>query len=389
MRNFKINLSVSALIEKAKDIANIHEVNDLDIEEPLQHLLNSLNSEAQLSESGAPAMERRILHTLISRLRMLRDFKQHPEIHDQKIEQPLILTGGGRTGSTKLHQLIAASGDFKFMTFWQAHTLSLQTGDRNEDPKERISLSQNFIEWFNSQSPRARLIHPYDNLEPEEETHLYEKCKFGHMILAFAYMPGFAAWYINQDFRKEAIFLKDALKYLQWQFYDGDPRPWILKYPPYQNFEPVLREVFPDATMVATHRNPIDSLTSSCSLASAYFEAYSNIPKQHLIGPMQLEGLTNQYQRLIEGRRNNRKLNVLDVGYTELLQTPADVIEKIYAHAKIKLNDQARLAMSQWSNKNRQHKHGVHKYTLESFSLNREIVEKKFSPYIEMFNKYF
>lgn len=80
-----------------------------------------------------PAMESRLLRLLCNRLRMLRDFRAYPEIDDETIVPPLILSGGARTGSTKLHKLLAATGDFNYMTFWQAHTLGLRReGEINE-----------------------------------------------------------------------------------------------------------------------------------------------------------------------------------------------------------------------------------------------------------------
>jgi hypothetical protein len=374
---------------KAHDLSGIRDVDDPFIEEPLRHLLRSLNSEAQLTESGAAAMERRILHTLSERLRMFRDLMRHPEIGEQEIRRPLILTGGGRTGSTKLHKLLAASGDFKFMTFWQAYALSLRKGERSESPEERIREAEEFIKWFDERAPRARMIHPYDAYEPEEETHIYEKSVFGPMFCAFAFLPSFLEWYAKQDVRAEILFFRRALQYLQWQFYDGDTRPWILKYPPYQGFEPLLREAFPDATLVATHRDPVASLTSSCSLVAAYYEAYSRAPKNSLIGPLQLAGLAIQHQKLIEGRRENAKLNVLDVGYTELVRAPESVIERVYRHSSMNLGSSGRDAMRRSDQKHRQHQHGVHKHTLEEFSLTRPSVEQRFRPYVQEFSRYF
>jgi hypothetical protein len=71
-------------------------------------LLLSFNTEAELNKSGAEGMEALIRRVLRNRLRMQRDLRNHPEISEQKIERPLILTGAGRTGSTKLHKMLWA-----------------------------------------------------------------------------------------------------------------------------------------------------------------------------------------------------------------------------------------------------------------------------------------
>jgi hypothetical protein len=134
----QIKLSTIQLMRSAREQCGLDEVIDTAIEEPLARLLQSLNDEAQLTEAGAAAMERHILRVLRNRLRMQRDFRRHPEINEQLIVRPLILTGGPRSGSTKLHKMLAASGDFIVLPCWQGISPALHTGERTEDPAARI-----------------------------------------------------------------------------------------------------------------------------------------------------------------------------------------------------------------------------------------------------------
>ena len=115
---FEITSSARQLMAKARAATGI-DILDSAIEVPLAQLLKSLNAEAQLTEDGARAFEKRLLRVLNNRLRMERDFRNHPEINDQKIIRPLIMTGAARTGSTKLAKLFSASGDFLYFTCWQ------------------------------------------------------------------------------------------------------------------------------------------------------------------------------------------------------------------------------------------------------------------------------
>ena len=212
---FTIDKSAAELMAEARRITGI-DIVDSEIVEALTVLLPSLNSEAQLSEEGACTMEQRLLRILCNRLRMFRDYEHHPEINDQKIVRPLILTGGGRTGSTKLHLLLASSGDFKYIPFWQDYTLSLRSGDRSESPAARIRDTEEFVRWFDARAPKARMIHAFDPMEPEEETHIYEQAAFGFYLFAFAFIPSFMQWFATQDFRQHLVFFERALKYLQW-----------------------------------------------------------------------------------------------------------------------------------------------------------------------------
>ena len=389
MSTFQIQSSAADLIARACQLTCITDIADPDIVEPLEKLLPSLNTEAQLSEAGAAAMEQHLLRILCNRLRMERDYWAHPEINEQKIARPLILVGGGRTGSTKLHQLLAASGDFKYLSFWQAHNPSLRSGDRGESPDERIRDSDEFVQWFNQRAPRAKTTHPYVTLETEEETHIYEMGSLGFLIFAFAFVPSFMMWYGAQDFRPQVAYFTRVLKYLQWQFYDEDARPWVIKYPGYQGFEDVMHEMFPDGTLVGTHRDPASTLSSSCSLFSTYYPAYSDANFDPFFGPIMLEGQYARLEQYMNTVRDNPDLNLLKLSYAELTKSENAVMEKVYAHARMPLGERARAAMLKWTGENALHKHGAHKYSLEQFGVTRAQTDARYARYTKEFGQYF
>jgi phosphohistidine swiveling domain-containing protein len=98
---------------------------------------------------------------------MLRDSKQHPEMSEQEIVAPIVLTSLPRTGSTKLHKMLAASGDFLFLAAWQGFSLGLRTGNRGKHPAPRIRESDKYDRWFKARAPEGKRIHDYSTLEPD------------------------------------------------------------------------------------------------------------------------------------------------------------------------------------------------------------------------------
>ena len=141
MKYFSLASSALQLLAKARELTGLTNIIDTSIEERLHKFVHALNTEAQLSEGGATRMERHLLLVLGNRLRMLRDFQQHPEIEEQKIVRPVIMTGAARTGSTKLQKMIAATGDFNYLPCWQGISLSLLSGKRDEAAAERIRIA--------------------------------------------------------------------------------------------------------------------------------------------------------------------------------------------------------------------------------------------------------
>lgn len=386
MKSFEIAATAQQLMAQARAMTGIADIVDAAIEAPLQRLLASLNSEAELSELGAAAMQARLLRLLCNRLRMQRDFRNHPEIEEQKIVRPVFLTGAGRTGSTKMHKMLAASGDFLSLRFWQGYSLSLRSGDRRESPEPRIQEAAEHVRWFDTQTPQAKLIHAYETFEPEEETLLLEHALCGMYLMAFVNVLGYVQW-SAQYFPDQLQFMKQALKYLQWQFHDGDPRPWVFKCPIYFGAEPLLAKVFPDAVFVSTHRNPVSTLSSQASLLVYYRKAYSDAERKQEIGSMMCEGQSMATQQFLASR--DGRLPCLDIGYGEVTKSAESVIEKVYAHAGLALSDRARRAMQEWETQNSQHKLGVHHHSLEEFSLTPESVGSNFAQYRDRFGSYF
>jgi Sulfotransferase family len=383
MQHFQIKLSAQQLMSKARELAGINDVIDSDIEETLEMFLRDLNTEAELHEDGAEGMERNILLVLCNRLRMLRDFKNHPEINDQVIAPPIIMSGAGRSGSTKLHKMLAATGDFNSQPCWQGISLSLLTGNREEDPAERIRVADEWVRWFNDHAPDAKLSHEFSTFETEEDILILAHRFIGPYMVGFSWVPNYVQWYVtNRNRRDDLKFLKKGLQYLQWQFPDCGSRPWVLKSPLYLGSEHLMAEVFPGAKFVSTNRDPVSTVSSASSLIFQYHIAYSETDRRQLLGPMMLEGFALSAEQQMAVRDGHPELRVLDIGYTEVTKSAEHAVEKVYAHAGMSLSDKARESMCKWEAGNKQHKHGVHQYKIEEFGLTKQDVQDRFSNYI-------
>lgn len=389
MGTFLINLTTQQLLSKARELTGIADIVDSSVEMALEKWLHSLNTEAELSKQGAADMEQRLIRLLSNRLRMLRDFREHPEIHEQKIVPPLIISGAARTGSTKLHKMLAVGGDFLYLPFWQSHNPALFSGVRTEDPLQRIEDAEAYVRRFDEAAPRAKFAHAYSTFEPEEENLIHEHNICSPYPLVMAFVPSYMQWWAGQDFRQQLEFIKQALKYIQWQFHDGDTRPWILKCPLYPGHEPLLAEVFPGAKFVATHRHPAIVISSAASLYLAYTQAYSDVSRKTIAGPMWCDIMASLYENYVSVRDKNPQLPMLDVSYSKNICDGISVMENIYSHLGIPLSDKARLAMIDWEKRNGQHKLGAHKHSLSDFSLSEEMVSQRCADYIQRFWRHF
>jgi Sulfotransferase family len=388
MQFYSLELTAPELMKRSREITGISKVDD-DIQPALERLVHSLNTEAQLSQEGARHIQVRILNILNNRLRMQRDYDAHPEIDDQQIVQPHILTGAGRSGSTKMHKVLAASGDFKYLRFWHQYNPAVLSGRRAEDPSARVLGAHHFTQWFDERVPLARQIHSYETFEPEEETFLFDHLRFLiNFNITHTTAPSYMQWVMGQDMVAQLSDLKQWIKYLQWQFFDEDDRPWVLKNPLYSGLEPLLAQVFPGAVMVATHRDPAARVASSAGLTFNFKKAYSDVDRTEEVGPGMVELMANFANQYVAGRDAYPDVKILDIGYRELTRDSEDVVRKIYHFAGRPLPEKILANVAAWEEKNRQHKHGVYKYSLEQYGITKEVILDKFKVYNERFADY-
>ena len=94
-----------------------------DFLEPMERLLAALEGEAALHAVGRVTMYDRVVDSLVCR-RSAQDYvSRHPEILDEQIEQPVVIVGLGRTGSTMLHRLRSEDPDVFSVRWWECrHT---------------------------------------------------------------------------------------------------------------------------------------------------------------------------------------------------------------------------------------------------------------------------
>ena len=115
------------MIETAKRRCGLDDFGEGDFFEALSRLLESCQSEARLNLVGKIALRTNILQTLCSRLLMQRDRQLYPNIARQEIRSPLFIVGLPRSGTTLLHNLLAADPWHRSPLMWEVMSPSPPT----------------------------------------------------------------------------------------------------------------------------------------------------------------------------------------------------------------------------------------------------------------------
>jgi hypothetical protein len=375
------------LMSLAREVTGINLIDQAAVE-PITRLVSSINEESNLHEIGCVAMQKKLLRILSNRLRMQRDIANHPEILDQKIDAPIFIHGMPRTGSTKTQKILSRSGDFNWLVLWMTLNPSLISGSRDESVKQRIDEGLEFEDFFEQNSPENKVGHQFLAMEPEEDSFILEHSLVTSIFPAFSKMDAYAEWAMSQDTRIQFTHLRDTLKYLQWQGLGDVSKRWLLKCPMYYGLEHELLDVFPDAYLIMTHRDPKTTLASSMKLLTYFFKPYSNREILDQV-PLYLHGQAKSMERHLAIRKEIPELKLIDIDYREMADSAETAINKIYNFCGIDLHESSKNRMLDWDSSNPRHKKGKHEYSLETFGLSAGIIDEVYSEYLKHFKEKF
>ena len=376
-RTFVLRMSADEMMARAREITRVALIDEAAVE-PLRILHAAYNTDACLHEQGAVAIEKKLLRLLCNRLRMQRDFARHPEITEVEIKNPTFVYGQLRSGTTKVQKLLAASGDFHYLPFWWTYNPSLLTGDRTESPQPRIDEADAYIHWFDRMSPEAKLGHRFQTYEPEEESLLLEHSLVSGVFIAFNTMTSYLQWFATQNPIVAVKYLRDMLKYLQWQ--SGKNKPWVLKSPLWVGLEPFILEVFPDANLIMTHRNPSQTVPSLLRLLDTFHAPFSKKKPEYEVIKM---GLVMGLEQHLKNRESRPDVKILDISYAEVTGPSAALSTKIYEFCGMPLCDAAVQNIRHWGAANPIHKLGAFKYDQTDYQLTPESIKQDFASYLE------
>jgi hypothetical protein len=148
-----------------------------------------------------------------------------------------------------------------------------------------------------------------------------------------------------------------------------------------------LLETYPDACIVATHRDPVKVAASFSSLATLVRSMASDGVDAREVAADWTPRLAKVLHRAVDVRDSGRFApeRFYDMHFPDLLKDPMGVVERIYDHFDLPLRGEAADAMRAFIADNPQGKHGMHRYTPEEYGLDREREWERFGRYARRF----
>jgi hypothetical protein len=351
----------------------------------LAKLLESIASDAELTLFGRFFTRRQLVELLGHRLQLADYRKRRPEIAEEVIRRPLFILGLPRTGTTLLYGLLAEDPANRAPLSWEIDQPCppAETETYTTDP--RIETTRARFDQVGKLAPGFQTIHPVGALMPQECI-VPTASEFMSIRFQMCFdVSSYDEWLLEQDMRPTYEYHRRFLQHMQSRH---KCERWILKSPGHLGPIDALFEVYPDAMVVQTHRDPIRVIPSVANLEYTMRLVSSDHVDPKSIGREMMHVWTTLLTQGMEARARHpeREERILDLSMREVVGDPIACVEKIYRHFDLELSEEARERMQRYLELHPKDEFGVHRYSLEAFGLEEEAVAAAFKGYRERFD---
>jgi hypothetical protein len=361
-----VPLDEASLLSQVCRTTGLDDFGDDGWREPFAVLVKALEEEAQLTLMGRLMARNDIILWLSTRLRVTDTLKRHPEILEEEIVAPMFIVGLPRSGTSILFELLAQDPDVGVPLMWEAlqPCPPPETASYHSDP--RIQVADRLFTQWGRVAPEFNSMHEMRGDIPAECGLLIAATFISDHNASLHQTPSYSAWCAQADFLPVYEYHRTILKILQWK----NPRKrWLLKAPEHQVHLDTLLQVYPDARIVQTHRDPIKCMASTTSLMGTLYymrsdqafnaEMFENI----IMG----EATANRLEHVIEQREQGvvPAANIADSRYQDLMDDPIACIESLHGHFGMTLGEEARGRMMEYLASKPKGKFGKHDYRVD------------------------
>jgi hypothetical protein len=332
-----------------------------------------------LSERGESILKARYTKALAARMQVDAYLRKHPELTAARVERPVFILGMPRTGTTMVSYMMDADPQNRSLLKWEAYEVAppAAPGALRSDPRCAAELARD--QQILASNPQAFATHFEAGDGPTECVHLLAQDFKSLMFAVLSSTPTYHDWLLSCDMRSAFEHRKRALQILQ----STNGGRWVLKMPSDSLFIRPLFEIFPDAKVIWTHRDPYAAFASSMSMraqARPLFNKDVDLDYLRQRFPLQL---ALHLSRPLELSRE-RPHDFFHVYYDDLVRDPLAQLKRIYAWLGDPWTEVAEAGMQSWLKANPQGRFGQHTYSLSQWGVSQEDLAPFFSDYLRV-----
>jgi hypothetical protein len=288
-----------------------------DFIEGMRVLLSGYADIPGLTPFGWVGVQQEITDRIENRLRVRKLHALRPEIADEPISRPIVITGLPRTGTTMLQRLLAVSAAHRSPLMHELAYADLDGADHRHRAQRAVDGLAKVVPTFGA---------IYD-MGPEKPDACVWVLPHGIGHLVRAQPPGYVQWMLERDYTADYRYLKQTLQVLQ----HGRPRRrWVLRAPAHLWNLGALVQAFPDAQIVWTHRDPAAALASLGSMTETAMAMNTTEIDPVAIGQTWLGLFATGIDRARAARRRLPAYAVVDVPYRHLTDDASERMPQLF-----------------------------------------------------------
>jgi hypothetical protein len=368
----KIKLDKDRLIKAARKSTGLQDLGNNFWDEPLERLIYSINNEAKLHPAGRFITQKRLENLLSVRLRAESCFKRFPEILEQELYPVTLIIGLQRTGTTKLHRMLASNPETRALMSWEALNPA-PFNDEDKSGTKRIKIARTNEKALKILSPGFFAIHPVEHLAPEEDVLLLDVSFLSTTAEAIMDVPSYSKWLETTDQSLAYEYMVKLLKLLQWQ---QPAKRWILKTPHHLEFLPLAEKYFKDVHFVWTHRDVHRAIPSFLSMVAHSRILFSNKVNAREVAQHWVKKIGYMLTQAMDFRKKSGNLLITDVLYEDLVKNSKQVLHRIYQNQNMEISADLQRIFETAEKANPRGKYGFHKYAHEDFEIDKEYINQ-------------
>ena len=375
-------LDADALHARASADTGLRDFGAGDYRERLDVYLAALREIDGLHAAGVVNFYGQLLQLLKNRLLFTDLLRRHPEIDDIELQPPVVIAGLPRTGTTHLHNLLAAPPTFRTMPYWESVEPFPLPAEAGVEPDPRRARMDVAVAVINTVMPHFPLMHEMTTEHVHEEIQLLANDFSTMFFETLADVPRWRDYYHAHDQTPHYEYLARQLKAMQ--FLRGGRR-WLLKSPQHLEQVPVLDRVFPGRIVVFTHRDPVPVALSMIAMITYSARMHRTPVPVHQIAASWIDRLEQMLTALVRDRDTIGPQRSVDIRFDDFMANELGVAEHVYALACEPFTEEARTAIAGYLAGHQRGRLGNVETSWEMFGLTEEGLRARFAPYVERF----
>jgi hypothetical protein len=376
------SLDADALHARAIADTGLDDFGPDDYRERLDVYLAALHDIDDMHGPGIVNFFGQISQWLKNRLLLADLLTRHPEIHDIELLPPVVIAGLPRTGTTHLHNLLAAGPTFRTLPYWESFEPFPLASEVGAEPDPRAARMDVAVSVMNMLMPHFALMHEMTTEHVHEEIQLLANDASTMFMETLAYVPRWRDYYLAHDQTSTYEYMATQLKALQ--FLRGGRR-WLLKSPQHLEQLPVLAKVFPGVAVVCTHRDPVPVALSMVAMLTYSARMHRSAVPVERIAAEWIDRLELMLGALARDRDVIASERSIDVSFDDFMADELGVAERVYGLVGDPVTDDARTAMADYLAGHQRGRLGRVVTSCEMFGLDEDDMRARFAPYVSRF----